>query len=421
MEGGSEMKGRGLVLATMFMLFSMIQFLLNFAGSMGVVLQNQFGVSNALAQFGSAALFLAFLFLGLPGGMILRHWGYRVTALVATGFACAAFAVQLVSGYAESFPVYVLGAFLSGGAACLLNLVVNPMLNSLGGGGKKGNQLVLIGCSLNLVCGMLAPLVTGLLVGGEVETAKVTDVAPVQLVGLVLFAVASAVVWFSKIPEPAPETAPVRLADIKTVFTFRHFAFGALAIFLYEIIESGIPNMANLYMSNLKEVGPAVAGGVISCYWLTMTLGCAAGGLIGARVSARTMMATCSALGIVLLAAVIALPLEYVTVFGATLPKTMVLMALCGFCTSVMWSSIFNLAVEGLGSHLALASGIFMTMVCGGMLLPLQGLLADKVGILNSYSLTVLLFAYLFVYAVVLSRPRKTAAPTGGISCEATN
>jgi len=405
MDSPGKAKGRGLVIATMFMLFSMIQFLLNFAGSMGVVLQNQFGVSNALAQFGSAALFLAFLFLGLPGGVILRRRGYRVTALVATLFACSAFAVQLVSGYAESFPIYVLGAFLSGGAACLLNLVVNPMLNSLGGGGKKGNQLVLIGCSLNLVCGMLAPLITGMLVGGNVETAKVADVAPVQAVGLLLFAGATAVVWFSKIPEPDPETAPLRLADIKTVFSFRHFSFGVLAIFLYEIIESGIPNMANLYMSNLKDVGPAVAGGVTSCYWLAMTLGCAIGGIIGSRVSPRTMMAACSAAGIALLSAIIFMPLEYMAVFGVTLPKSMVLMALCGFCTSIMWGSIFNLAVEGLGGHLALASGIFMTMVSGGMLLPLQGMLADKAGILNSYFLTIALFAYLFTYAVALSRP----------------
>ena len=72
--------------------------------------------------------------------------------------------------------------------------------------------------------------------------------------------------------------------------------------------------------------------------------------------------------------------------------------------------SIPHLAVEGLGKRLELASGIFMTMVSGGMLLPLQGLLADKVGILNSYTLTILLFAYLFIYAVALSRPRKATA-----------
>ena len=403
----ASIRGKGLVMATMFMLFAMIQFLLNFAGSMGVVLQNQFHVSNALAQFGSAALFLAFLLLGLPGGMVLRRFGYRRTAICATLFAVAAFAVQLVSGWVESFPVYVLGAFLSGGAACLLNLVVNPMLNTLGGGGNRGNRLVLVGCSLNLVCGMLAPLVTGLLVGGNVESAKVADVAPVQAIGLVLFAAATAVVWFSKIPELHLESAPVRAEELKTVFSSRHFAFGVLAIFLYEIIESGIPNMANLYMSNMKEVGPAVSGSVISCYWLAMTLGCAVGGLIGARVSARVMMAACSSAGIALLAAIVMMPLELVTVFGTTIPKSMVLMTCCGFCTSIMWSSIFNLAVEGLGKHLELASGIFMTMVCGGMLLPLQGLLADHVGILNSYGLTMAFFTYLFVYAVLLSRPKK--------------
>jgi len=404
--------GRGAVLATMFMLFSTIQFLLNFAGSMGVVVQNQFGVSNALAQLGPAALFLAFLFMGIPGGMVLRRRGYRFTALLATGFAFAALGVQLVSGFAASFAVYVVGAFLSGFAACLLNIVVNPMLNSMGGGGNRGNRLVLIGCSLNLVCGMLAPLVTGFLVGGDVEKAKVMDVAPVLMVGMLIFAAAFAVVFFSRnIPEPRrEEVAPVRLSDVKDVFSFRHFAFGVLAIFLYEVIESGIPNMANLYMSNLKDVGPAVAGGVISAYWLAMTVGCAVGGLVGSRVSARAMMAVCSLAGVVLLASVILMPFGMVTIFGATFPKSMILMALCGFCTSIMWSSIFNLAVEGLGGRLELASGIFMTMVSGGMLLPLQGLLADKIGILNSYVLTILLFAYLFVYAVVLSRPRVRAA-----------
>ena len=400
---------KGVVLATMFLLFSMIQFLLNFAGAMGVVIQNQFDVSNALAQLGPAALFLAFLFMGIPGGMVLRRRGYRFTAMLATGFAFAAMGVQLVSGFAASFVVYVVGTFLSGFAACLLNIVVNPMLNSIGGGGNKGNQLVLIGCSLNMVCGMLAPLVTGLLVGGDVEGAKVLDVAPVLVVGMLLFAAAFVVVLLSKIPEPHLEPAPVRLVDVKEVFSFRHFAFGVLAIFLYEVIESGIPNMANLYMSNMKEVGPAVAGSVISGYWLTMTIGCAVGGLLGSRVSARTMMALCSLSGIALLVAVVLMPLELVTVAGRTIPKSMVLMALCGFCTSIMWSSIFNLAVEGLGGRLELASGIFMTMVCGGMLLPLQGLLADVIGILNSYSLTIALFAYLFVYAVALSRPRRSS------------
>ena len=401
--------GKGVVLATMFMLFSMIQFLLNFAGAMGVVIQNQFGVSNALAQLGPAALFLAFLFMGIPGGMVLRRRGYRFTAMLATGFAFAAMGVQLASGFAASFAVYVVGTFLSGFAACLLNIVVNPMLNSIGGGGNKGNQLVLIGCSLNMVCGMLAPLVTGLLVGGDVEGAKVLDVAPVLVVGMLLFAAAFVVVLLSKIPEPHLEPAPVRLVDVKEVFSFRHFAFGVLAIFLYEVIESGIPNMANLYMSNMNEVGPAVAGSVISGYWLTMTIGCAVGGILGSRVSARMMMAFCSLSGIALLVAVVFMPLELVAVAGRTIPKSMVLMALCGFCTSIMWSSIFNLAVEGLGGRLELASGIFMTMVCGGMLLPLQGLLADVIGILNSYSLTIALFAYLFVYAVALSRPRRSS------------
>ena len=406
-----------LAIATMLMLFTMIQFIVNFAGSMGVVVKNQFGASVTASQFGAAAMFLGFLFFGIPGGLILKRRGYRFTALFATGVAFAGMGVQLVSGIVASFPVYVFGAFVSGVSACLLNLVVNPMLNVLGGGGKKGNQLILIGCTLNIIGGMLAPLLTGLLVGGDIETAKVMDVAPMLVTAMAIYLTAFTVVWFVKIPEPGLEAAgaPAEsvFAAVKDAMRYRNLAFGVLAVFLYEVIESGIPNMANLYMSPIKEVGPAVAGTVVSGYWLAMAVGCGIGGIVGSKVSARTMMICCSLLGVALLAMAINVPYELVRVFSMTVPKSMIFAALCGFATSIMWSSIFNLAVEGLGNRVEIASGIFMTMVCGGMLLPLQGLLADKVGILNSYYLTIALFLYLFLYAAVLSRPQARRVVVG--------
>ena len=369
------------------------------------------------------ANFFAYLFMGIPGGLILKRKGYKVTALLAAAVGFAGLGVQLLSGYVpascQPFYIYIAGAFIAGFSMCLLNLVVNPLLNTLGGGGNKGNQLVQMGCSVNSIGAMLAPMVLGWLLGGAVDDATVAKVAPAMAIAMALFAIAFAIVAFSKIPEPHIETAQEKAdrlsgktsvaKDIVATLGFRHFTLGALAIFFYITIESGIPNMANLYMSDMKEVGPAVAGSVVAIYWFAMMVGRILGGAVGAKVSSKTMVSVLAILGIATLLVIMYMPVSLVTVFGKTLPVSMCLLFLCGLATSVMWGAIFNLAAEGLGKYVPMGSGIFMACVFGGVCLPLQGMLAGKIGYLGSYWMTIALFAYIFVYANFLSRPSKRA------------
>ncbi len=419
----NNQKGNVAAIGIMFMLFFMIAFVTNFAGSMGIIVKNQFQASNALSQLGSAANFFAYLFMGIPGGLILKRKGYKFTALLAVAIGIAGVGVQLASGYAGSFAVYVTGAFIAGFSMCLLNLVVNPLLNTLGGGGNKGNQLVQFGCSLNSIGATLAPVILGYLIGGEVAKAKVADAAPALIIAMAIFVVAFVVLALSKIPEPHLETAvekanrtPV-LKDIVATLKFRHFTLGALAIFFYIVIESGIPNMANLYMTTEKFgevknpafVGGAVAGSVVAAYWFCMMIGRLLGGVIGGKVSSRMQITVCAAMGIVCMLAAMYMPVKMVTVFGKSFPLAMCAMALCGLFTSVMWGGIFNMAAEGLGKYVPMGSGIFMAMVVGGLLLPVQGLVADQIGILNSYWFTIALFAYVLFYALIGSRVSKRA------------
>jgi len=419
----SENQGKGNVaaIAIMFMLFFMIAFVTNFAGSMGIIVKNQFGASNTASQFGSAANFFAYFFMGIPGGLILKRKGYKFTALLAVGVGIAGLVVQLVSGFASSFAVYVTGAFIAGFSMCLLNLVVNPLLNTLGGGGNKGNQLVQFGCSLNSIGATLAPILLGYLIGGEVAKAKVMDAAPAMYIAIGIFVVAFLVLAFSAIPEPHLETAEEKanrspvLKDIFATLKFRHFTLGAIAIFMYITVETGIPNQANLYMSaekigdaaNPAFVGAAVAGAVVGVYWFCMMIGRLLGGAIGGKVSSRAQIAFCSLVGILLMLATIYTPVKMVTVLGKTFPLSMCFMALCGLVTSVMWGGIFNMAAESLGKYVPMGSGIFMAMVVGGLMLPVQGLVADKVGYLNSYWFTIALLAYILFYALVGSRVAK--------------
>lgn len=419
-------------IATMFALFFMIAFVTNFATPMGVIAKNQFQTSNFLSQLGNAANFFAYLFMGIPGGLILKRKGYKFTALTAVAVGFTGLAVQLASGYVGSFAVYVLGAFIAGFSMCMLNLVVNPLLNTLGGEGKKGNQLVQFGCSLNSIGATLSPVILGWLIGEITKDTNFIKAAPVLMIAMGIFAVAFVIVALSKIPEPHMESAAEKEArltgktsvvkDIVETLKFKHFVFGALAIFFYIIIEAGVPAMGFNYMTDCVKnasgkivskgpgyVGGAVAGAVCGAYWFLMMCGRLLGGAVGGKVSSRVQVAFLATLGIALLLATMFVPLKMVTVCDKQFPLAMAFMVGVGLCTSVMWGGIFNMAAEGLGKYVPMGSGIFMAMVCGGLLIPVQALIADKAGILNSYWFSIALLAYVLVYALVLSKPAKRA------------
>ena len=412
-------KSNILPIVVMFLLFFMIAFVTNFAGSMGVIVKTQFGASNAMAQLGTLANFIAYAVMGVPAGIILKRKGYKFTSLLAVSVGFVGVGVQWLSGYAESFGVYVLGAFIAGFSMCLLNIVVNPMLNTLGGGGKRGNQLIQFGGSCNSIGGTLAPIILGYLIGGSAAAAQVGDAAPAMLAAMLIFLLAFVIISLTKIPEPHIETAEQRAAakankDQYSPLSFRHFVLGAIAIFFYVGVEVGSPNTANLYMSNNPAVGPAIAGTVVGLYWLMMMFGRLIGGAVGGKVSSKAMLVAVSSLAIVMLLCVMFFPEAWVVTFkGIELPVSMILMFLCGLMTSVMWGAIFNLAAEGLGKYTPAASGIFMALVCGGGILPFfQNLLADHTNYLISYIVPIVGLLYILFYALVGSKNVNKDIPT---------
>ena len=412
-------KSNILPIVVMFLLFFMIAFVTNFAGSMGVIVKTQFGASNAMAQLGTLANFIAYAVMGVPAGVILKRKGYKFTSLLAVSVGLVGVGIQWLSGYVESFGVYVLGAFVAGFSMCLLNIVVNPMLNTLGGGGKRGNQLIQFGGSCNSIGGTLAPIILGYLIGGSAAAAQVGDAAPAMLAAMLIFLLAFVIISLTKIPEPHIETAEQRAAakaqkDQHSPLSFRHFVLGAVAIFFYVGVEVGIPNTANLYMSANPAVGPAIAGTVVGLYWLMMMFGRLIGGAVGGKVSSKAMLVTVSSLAIAMLLCVIFFPEAWVVTFkGIELPISMIIMFLCGLMTSVMWGAIFNLAAEGLGKYTPAASGIFMAMVCGGGILPFfQNLLADHTNYLISYIVPIAGLLFILFYALVGSKNVNTDIPT---------
>lgn len=416
-----------LPIAMMFALFFMISFVTGLQNPMGVIVKNQFEVSNLLSQLGNACNFIAYAFMGLPAGILLKRKGYKFTALAAILVGFVGVGISILSSFAgdsAAFPVYLIGAFVSGFSMCMLNTVVNPMLNTLGGGGNKGNQLIQFGGSINSIGATIVPVFVGYLMG-DIAGATIASARPALFIALGIFALAFIVLSFVKIPEPhiEPKGTAAKVKDQHSPMSFRHFVLGIIAIFIYVGVEVGIPNISNLFMTGELGINTTIAGSIAGTYWFLMLIGRLVGASIGAKVSSKLMLTATALVGIALVVVAIFTPTS-VTVnmpvfqsdisFGLTqVPLSIMLLILCGLCTSVMWGSIFNLAVEGLGKYTAAASGIFMIMVCGGGILPLiQGAVADATSYMASFWVIVAGFAYMLFYALIGSKNKNKSIVT---------
>ena len=479
----------------MIALFAMIAFVTNLCSPMAVIVKNQFGASNFAAQVGNYGNFMAYLLMGVPSGMLIKKIGYKKTALLALIVGIVGILVQWLSG-SMGFVVYLIGAFISGFCMCMLNTVVNPMLNLLGGGGNTGNQLIQIGGVFNSTAAVAVYIIMGALIG-DAAKAQISDATPALMIALAIFVVAFIVILFTKIEEPQKIEEEKHASAEKpkySAFSFRHFKLGILAIAFYGAVEVGPPTyilqyltaatqeivdkkvmIINDYNNNnisldeaailylnpnndesitkkleskdidkIKEqikqkkiteetiknttlgcgMDSGYAGTLGAIYFLLMLVGRFVGGVVGGKISTKAMISSVSGAAVVLLALGIFLPtditvsipgVDYTTlslVWG-NVPVGILMFLLVGLCASVMWGGIFNLATEGLGKYTAVASGVFMTMVCGfAIMVGIQGLVADLTGsYLLSFLVPLACAAYILYFALIGSKNVNTDIP----------
>ena len=445
METNAKNNTRVVAIVVMFFIFAMISFVTNLAAPIGTIWGYQFEGNSVLGMMGNMMNFLAYLFMGIPAGNLLVRIGYKKTALLALGVGVVGLLVQFLSsvvgtdnvvttitstnaeGVALSYPItlnffiYLLGAFICGFCVCMLNTVVNPMLNLLGGGGNKGNQLIQTGGTLNSLAGTLTPMLVGMLVGTLTKETTMAEVAPLVITGIVIFVLAFIIISFIRIQEPQANLSNVKYEH--SPLAFRHCRLGVIAIFFYVGIEIGIPGEMNAWISRMPfEGAAAVAGSLAALYWLMMLIGRFLSSIISGKVSSRAQMLTVSSVAIILVLIAIFLP-EDITfrspeipalhISSGLVPMKCLFIFLCGLCTSVMWGGIFNLATEGLGKYTAKASGIFMMMVVGGGIMPfIQDWIARTTGdYVSSYWLIFAMLVYIFFYSFSGSKNVNTDIP----------
>ena len=434
----STQKRSLVAIVTMFFIFAMISFVTNMAAPFGNICGFKYEWAG---MAGNLMNFTAYLFMGIPAGNMLIRYGYKKTALIALAVGAIGLGIQLLSSVVGgnvvviggenpttlNLFIYLLGALVCGFCVCMLNTVVNPMLNLLGGGGNKGNQLVQAGGTLNSLSGTLTPLLVGMLVGTLTKETTMAAVAPLVTTGIVIFVVAFIIISFIRIQEPQANLKQVKYEH--SPLAFRHCLLGVIAIFFYVGIEIGIPGELNAWISRENfEGAAAVAGSLAALYWLMMLIGRFLSTIISGKVSTRAQMITVSSVAILLVLIAIFLPeditfkspeIAALNIMSGQVPLKCLFLFLCGLCTSVMWGGIFNLATEGLGKYTAKASGLFMMMVVGGGIMPfIQDWIARVLGggtfgYINSYWLVVAMLAYILYYSVVGSKNINKDIPVG--------
>ena len=338
-----QKKNYTLPIITMFFLFAMISFVTNLAAPFGTIWKNEYAGANTLGMMGNMMNFLAYLFMGIPAGNLLVRIGYKKTALIAMGVGILGLFVQYLSSrfgadtalfnyetineetneavniaVKLNFIIYLLGAFICGFCVCMLNTVVNPMLNLLGGGGNKGNQLIQTGGALNSLSGTLTPLFVGALIGTVTPKTNMTDVAPLLFIAMGVFAVSFLVISFVSIPEQhlqKKQDAGKKARAQYSPWSFRHFILGVIGIFIYVGIEVGIPGTLNFYLADASSKGAgilingaAIGGAIAAIYWLLMLVGRLVSSVISGKVSSRVQLLVVSALAILLVIGAIFTP-----------------------------------------------------------------------------------------------------------------
>ena len=399
----------------MSILFFMVGFITTMNNSLiDFLSSSKWMLSFSEKQLVNTAFFGAYLF-SIPLSYLLNKLGYKASAVlslfvVGVGFILTYPAVTM--GYVP----FLISMFLVASGIALLQIVLNPYVLALGSPNEAASRLNLIGF-FNSAATVAAPIFVTMLISAETisETAPVEsrpDATNVQMPFLIIAGIAfilCLLLYFLHLPEIKEEPAD-KAHSSSSPYKYPHLIFGAIAIFVYMGVEIGIPSflpdrMRALGIDSVNLLGYELKGtGVLSIYWGGLMVGRLFGSILLRKIKVRTAMVFCSGMAMLFLIVSLLINNE----------ASIILMLLCGFCNSIMWGSIFNLASEDLGEHTKRASGIICTFAIGGAILPpLMGALQQSfgtdaltIGTSAALSCLIIYYLYLILFTVKLSRIR---------------
>jgi len=384
-------------------------------------LKSLFSLNYTQAMLIQFCFFTAYFIVSLPSGMIVEKIGYRkgiVIGLVTIGIGCLIF---LPAALYTSYPIFLAGFFILASGITLLQVAANPYVTILGKPETASSRLNLTQ-AFNSLGTTVAPIFGSyLILSAAVKTAEEISkmngealsayklaqassvIAPYVGIAVTLFimAVIFAVIKLPEIEAQSSEDQASADGVKRSAWTYSHLVLGAIGIFVYVGGEVSIGSFLVNYLGQPDIAGlpESIAGKYVSFYWG----GAMVGRFIGSAVQAYIKPGKVLGFNAFMAAALVIISM---LTFGKIAMWTILLV---GLFNSIMFPTIFSLAISGLGKSTGQGSGILCMAIVGGAIIPLiQGAIADKIGIHHAFILPVLCYAYIAFYGFIGHIPKKS-------------
>ncbi|MCD6025740.1 MAG: L-fucose:H+ symporter permease [Solimicrobium sp.] len=368
-------------------------------------------VQAMLVQF---CFFGAYFIVSVPAGTLIKKIGYQngvVVGLVVASLGCLLFYPASLTNYA----VFLLAFFVLAAGITMLQVAANPYVTVLGNPETASSRLTLTQ-AFNSLGTTVAPLIGGILIlsAGVLTHAQFSslpesqqilyrarEAATVQGPYLVLASmllVMAVLFFFAKLPkishdDRVEDEIGLGLGSQVSVLEFRHLVLGAIGIFVYVGGEVSIGSFLISFLGDprVANLSPSRAAYYVSYYWGGAMIGRFIGFAVMRYISPGKALAFNAACSIVLI----------LTAIFSQGSLAMWSIIAVGFCNSIMFPTIFSMALYKLGKFTGQGSGILCMAIVGGAVVPfLQGFIADNVGLQWSFFLPVVCYAYILFFGV---------------------
>lgn len=384
-----------IVMASLFFLFGFITTMNN---SMINFLKDAFGLNEVEKQLPNSFFYGAYV-LSVPVGFLINRIGYKNGVLSGLGLVAIGFFL-CIPAVAMGYYAFLSAVSVFAIGVVILQVAANPYVNALGAPETAASRLTLTN-ALNSVATVIAPIFVSMLIVTDSNDPKAVQ-GPFMIIGIITIVILG-IMFFLKLPEIKGEEESVsgqKKTYKSSAFKYPHMWLGSLAIFFYMGIEIGIPSF---FADYAKQLGIENINSIdmLKYYWGGLMVGRVLGIFILQKYSARQILSLCAVGGAVLVAASLAI--------GASASTVALWLFLgTGLFHSIMWPTIYNLALEDLGPLAKVASGVIATSVIGAaILMPLMGAIQTATGsVVIAISCLFIYYIYMVFFATKGSKIR---------------
>lgn len=397
---GRENKNYTMPLVWLTSLFFMWGFLTCLNDILIPHLKNVFDLNYTQAMLVQFCFFGAYFIVSIPAGILVKKVGYKTGIVIGLSIAAVGCLMFYPAAQMRVYAVFLLALFVLAGGITILQVSANPYVTILGSPRTASSRLTLTQ-AFNSLGTTIAPWFGSVLIlagatagltGAELQAHEAEAVQGPYLFLAGALIVLAGIFAMIKLPRIVDDEIPVHTGDLgSSAWAYPHLVLGAIGIFVYVGAEVAIGSFLVNFISEptIGAMTEAEAAKYVAYYWGAAMVGRFIGAAAMRRISGGVALAF-NAVGACVLVAI--------AMLGSGKVAMWAILAV-GLCNSIMFPTIFSLAVRGLGPHTSQGSGILCMAIVGGAAIPLlQGFLADSIGIQMAFFLPIICYAYIAFY-----------------------